>query len=274
MEEFLEYLTITDSDLKIIKRDLENFSIKNIKDLQEFQEIGYFLNKNEELLFIGKESELEFINITLSRKIKNNLIIVGQPGTGKTTLVSQYNRQTNKNIFVVEMGKVISNTKYRGEFETKFIKLIEYSRKMNVILFIDEIHILFSSGKVDGGLSGADILKPYLTDPELIIIGTTTTEEFQVIMNDKAIERRFNILPITNMDSLVLEKIYQKLLSKFKITTITLEDFNTIQSALNEVSNRNYPDKLIDFIDLYEAMEKLSGKITINDVIKRGFYDI
>ena len=93
-------------------------------------------------------------------------------------------------------------------------------------------------------------------------------------MNDKAIERRFNILPITNMDSLVLEKIYQKLLSKFKITTITLEDFNTIQSALNEVSNRNYPDKLIDFIDLYEAMEKLSGKITINDVIKRGFYDI
>ena len=143
MEEFLEYLTITDSDLKIIKRDLENFSIKNIKHLQEFQEIGYFLNKNEELLFIGKESELEFINITLSRKIKNNLIIVGQPGTGKTTLVSQYNRQTNKNIFVVEMGKVISNTKYRGGFETKFIKLIEYSRKMNVILFIDEIHILF-----------------------------------------------------------------------------------------------------------------------------------
>ena len=68
MEEFLEYLTITDSDLKIIKRDLENFSIKNIKELQEFQEIGYFLNKNEELLFIGKESELEFINITLSRK--------------------------------------------------------------------------------------------------------------------------------------------------------------------------------------------------------------
>ncbi|GAX48216.1 AAA family ATPase [Pseudolactococcus reticulitermitis] len=273
--EYLSFLITTDSDIKTMKRDLDKCLMgeEKIKELQEFTEIGYFLNKNKNLLFIGKEFELEFMEITLSRKIKNNLLIIGQPGTGKTTLVSQYNKQTDKRIFVVEMGKIISNTKYRGEFENKLIKLIEYSREERIILFIDEIHIIFSSGKVDGGLSAADILKPYLTDSELIIIGTTTIEEFKIMMSDKAIERRFNLLTLGNMENSVLRNLYQELLSSFGITTLTLENFEDIQKALDKVSNRNYPDKLIDFIDLYEAIEKFNGRTTINEVIQRGFYE-
>lgn len=274
--DFLKYLYQTDSDFKFIYTQYNKLKVSKVvnnkrkKLINEVKSVGYFLEEKE-VYFSGRTEELWYMSLTLNRKIKNNLIIIGEPGVGKTSLVKEYSRISNEEIFVVEMDKVLSNTKYRGEFEQKLAQILDYSKRNSVTLFIDEIHILLGVGKSEGSLSGADILKPYVTNSNIKVIGATTIDEFEILKTDRALERRFNILKLSEVSKEVVYHIYIKLLEYLGIKTLKEEDFNSIFNDLQKNEYRKFPDKLIDFMDLYSSHEKMGGTYNLNDVIKMVF---
>ncbi|EHG8747382.1 ATP-dependent Clp protease ATP-binding subunit, partial [Enterococcus faecium] len=271
LEDFLIHLKTTDSDLLDFTQKIINTSTKKRKEPNlpsEIKSMGYFFSNKPLSVFSGRIHELDFVNLTTKRKIKNNLLIVGEPGTGKTTLIHQFSKQSDNPIFVVEMNKIISDTKYRGEFESKFTMLIEAALDLNFIIFIDEIHILLGAGKVDGGFSGADIIKPYITNPEIILFGATTKDEYKIIMKDTALERRFNVLFLNEVPKDILYQIYLKLLEYLNISTLSITDFDSIINQLDEIHGRNYPDKLIDYLDFYAANEQLGNKFDMTSLYK------
>ncbi|QUE87975.1 AAA family ATPase [Exiguobacterium alkaliphilum] len=274
LESFLDYLIQSDSDIKYIKQDIFKFNQQFSDDVpQDLYELGYFLKNQKNHAFIGRESELEFLKLSISRKIKNNLIIVGNPGVGKTSLVQEFASNSKTKIFVLELNRVLSNTKYRGSFEEKLTRLLDIAIQKRIAIFIDEIHILLSGGKAEGGFSAADLIKPYLTDPSLVIIGATTTDEYEIIASDKALERRFNIIYLDNMPKQTIKNIYLQLVNELQINSLSIDDFENVFQQLNNITNRNYPDKLIDFLDLFDATEKFHGKTTINEIIAKAFYE-
>ena len=186
-------------DLKIKKGQ------KKERNNLEIYKIGVVLNDiiNMEESVIGRERELELMIETLLRKKKNNPLLIGRAGVGKTSLVEELVRRIKlgmvpeelqeKEIVMLEMGALVAGTKYRGEFEERLTKLIkEIINNKNIILFIDEIHSMVNAGGAEGAINASDILKPYLARGELKCIGATTTEEYyKFIERDKALERRF-----------------------------------------------------------------------------------
>lgn len=268
--EFFEYLKLTDSDLKFFIKDVQEYNTEiNDNETQkiltsEISDLGYFFNNSDLEFFSGRVDEINFIIMTLNRKIKNNILIIGEPGTGKTTLMKKVSKEYHIPIFVVEMNKIISNTKYRGEFESKFTKLIEMSLESKFIIFIDEIHILLSSGRVDGGFSGADIVKPYITDPRIILTGATTVDEYEILKKDRALERRFNILHLQELNRESLKNTYIQVVNFLEIKTLNISNYEEILEKLDKIEHRNYPDKLIDYLDLYAANEKSGNRFNID----------
>lgn len=271
--DFLKYLYQTDSDFKFIYTQYnklkvsKNSNIKKSEIINGMESVGYFLEEKD-VYFSGRTEELWYMSLTLNRKIKNNLLLIGEPGVGKTSLVKEYSRISNEKIFVVEMDKVLSNTKYRGEFEQKLARILDYSKQNSVTLFIDEIHILLGVGKSEGSLSGADILKPYVTNSNIKVIGATTINEYEILKTDRALERRFNILKLGEISKEVVFQIYIKLLEYLEIKTLNEENFNSIFNDLQKNKNRKFPDKLIDFMDLYSSHEKMGGTNNLDNVIK------
>lgn len=271
--DFLKYLYQTDSDFKFIYTQYnklkvsKNSNIKKSEIINGMESVGYFLEEKD-VYFSGRTEELWYMSLTLNRKIKNNLLLIGEPGVGKTSLVKEYSRISNEKIFVVEMDKVLSNTKYRGEFEQKLARILDYSKQNSVTLFIDEIHILLGVGKSEGSLSGADILKPYVTNSNIKVIGATTINEYEILKTDRALERRFNILKLGEISKEVVFQIYIKLLEYLEIKTLNEENFNSIFNDLQKNKHRKFPDKLIDFMDLYSSHEKMGGTNNLDNVIK------
>ncbi|MGE7988740.1 AAA family ATPase [Lysinibacillus fusiformis] len=275
--DFLKYLYQTDSDFKFIYTQYNKLKTSKVannnrrKIMNEMDSVGYFLEEKD-VYFSGRTEELWYMSLTLNRKIKNNLLLIGEPGVGKTSLVKEYSRISNEKIFVVEMDKVLSNTKYRGEFEQKLAKIIDYSKQNSVTLFIDEIHILLGVGKSEGSLSGADILKPYVTNSNIKVIGATTIDEYEILKTDRALERRFNILKLSEISKEVVFHIYMKLLEYLEIKTLNEENFNSIYNDLQKNKYRKFPDKLIDFMDLYSSHEKMGGTYNLDNVIKMALH--
>ncbi|MGE7811169.1 AAA family ATPase [Lysinibacillus capsici] len=270
--DFLKYLYQTDSDFKFIYTQYNKLKVsKNSNNKKSeiigMESVGYFLEEKD-VYFSGRTEELWYMSLTLNRKIKNNLLLIGEPGVGKTSLVKEYSRISNEKIFVVEMDKVLSNTKYRGEFEQKLARILDYSKQNSVTLFIDEIHILLGVGKSEGSLSGADILKPYVTNSNIKVIGATTINEYEILKTDRALERRFNILKLGEISKEVVFQIYIKLLEYLEIKTLNEENFNSIFNDLQKNKHRQFPDKLIDFMDLYSSHEKMGGTNNLDNVIK------
>lgn len=271
--DFLKYLYQTDSDFKFIYTQYNKLKIsknsnnKKSEIINGMESVGYFLEEKD-VYFSGRTEELWYMSLTLNRKIKNNLLLIGDPGVGKTSLVKEYSRISNEKIFVVEMDKVLSNTKYRGEFEQKLARILDYSKQNSVTLFIDEIHILLGVGKSEGSLSGADILKPYVTNSNIKVIGATTINEYEILKTDRALERRFNILKLGEISKEVVFQIYIKLLEYLEIKTLNEENFNSIFNDLQKNKHRKFPDKLIDFMDLYSSHEKMGGTNNLDNVIK------
>lgn len=166
---------------------------------------GKLLNKyiDSEEKIIGRDKEIEMIIETLLRKKKNNPLLIGKAGVGKTAVVEELARRitkgevpselANKKIVMLEMGSLIGGTKYRGEFEERLSLIIkEIMSNDNIILFIDEIHSMVNAGAAEGAISASDILKPYLARGDIKCIGSTTLNEYEKnIGNDKALCRRF-----------------------------------------------------------------------------------
>ncbi len=214
---------------------------------------------------VGRDKEIERVIQVLSRRTKNNPVLIGEPGVGKTAVAEGLAQQiaagsvpetlTNKRVVTLDMGSLVAGTKYRGEFEERLKKIIEEIRQAgNIIMFIDELHTLVGAGAAEGAIDAANILKPALARGELQCIGATTLDEYRKhIEKDAALERRFQ--PITVMEPTVEEtiQILKGLRDKYeahhrvRITDTALEAAAKLSSRY--ITDRFLPDKAIDLMD-------------------------
>ena len=231
---------------------------------------------NPDDILVGRDKELNLIIETLIRKNKNNPLLVGDAGVGKTAIVEELVRRINlkevpkslqnKRIVMLEMGSLVAGTKYRGEFEEKLTKVIrELENNPNIILFIDEIHTMVNAGGAEGAINASDILKPYLARGKVKIIGATTTHEYnKFILKDKALNRRFELIKICEPSILETEEILNKIKPSFEKhynIKITQKNISDIVHLTNRyISDRRNPDKSIDILDSVCAMKEVSNK--------------
>ena len=245
----------------------ENLSVnKKTKNL-EIMKIGIHLtNKNNKASKLyGREDEIEMIIETLLRKEKNNPLLIGKAGVGKTAIVEELARRIVKKevpaelqkmeIYELEMGSLVAGTKYRGEFEERLTKIIkEVIKEKNIIIFIDEIHSMVNAGGAEGAICASDILKPYLARGEIKVIGSTTTNEYhEFIDNDKALARRFEKIVInepTNEDMMLILKNVKPLYEKHYNINLTSDNLKDVLDLANEyIFSKNNPDKTLDLLD-------------------------
>lgn len=230
--------------------------------------------------FIKRDNYIERINYILDKKQKNNPLLIGTAGVGKTAIIEGLAKIRTKDIiFQLDLGATISGTKYRGELEEKILKAMEYVKEQNAILFIDEIHNVVGAGSNDGSLDIANILKPYLSRNDISIIGATTLEEYyKFIDKDKALMRRFQPLFISEPSI----KETKEILSGIKLSYESFHNVNIPNNILDliidktniYVPQRSFPDKAIDVLDeigarkKYDKYKNLSLETLVDDVIK------
>ena len=225
---------------------------------------------------IGRHKEVDMIINTLSRRTKNNVLIVGPAGAGKTALVKGLTLRilsgevpalVNKRVFSLNLGALMGGTTYRGQLEEKCANLVKALTEMeDIILFIDEMHTLMSAGSSSGNdkVSVAGLLKPALTSRKLQIIGCTTEKEVRVIQEDPAFIRRFNIINLDEPDDLETLEILRGLAYKYEeFHDVTIPE-ETLKAAVRlssrYITERYQPDKSIDVIDEAAAKLKLRNR--------------
>ncbi len=280
-EIFIEHIFIT-----IIN---ENIDVQLLKDLDENLEDFYkdlvksLTNKSTGLLLdigtdltnlakskklsraIGRKKEINEVIGILARKNKNNPILIGEAGVGKTAIVEELANMIvnnnvpdflkNKKILSINIASIISGTKYRGEFEEKLTKILnECEANDDLIIFIDEIHTIVGAGGAEGAIDASNILKPILARGTLKIIGATTINEYKkFITEDKALDRRFQKVCIKEPNSIETYHILKKIKNEYekfhnvKISNKLLK--NIIELSNKYIFDRNNPDKSIDILD-------------------------
>lgn len=224
---------------------------------------------------IGRDKEVKRVIQILSRRTKNNPVLVGEPGVGKTAVAQEIamaivNGQVpenllNKRVMSLDMGSLIAGTKYRGEFEDRMKKILnEVHLDGNVILFVDEMHTLIGAGGAEGAIDASNILKPPLARGDIQMIGATTFDEYQkYIEKDQALARRFQQVKIEEPSAKEAQAILAGLKSKYEnyhhvlITDDAVKD--AVDLAVRYISNRYLPDKAIDLIDEASAAVKIKA---------------
>ena len=215
---------------------------------------------------IGRDEEIRNITRVLSRKTKNNPVLIGEPGVGKTAIVEGLaerivkgdvpNSLKNKTIWELDMASLIAGAKYRGEFEERLKKVLNEVKKSEgeIIMFIDEIHTIVVAGNSEGGMDTSNILKPMLARGEIKVIGATTLNEYRkYIEKDGALERRFQKVKVSEPSIIDTITILRGLKERFEIHHgVTIQD-RTLVTAANlsnrYITDRYLPDKAIDLID-------------------------
>lgn len=215
--------------------------------------------------FVSRSNYVEKIQFILSKKQKNNPLLIGNAGVGKTAIVEGLSEILQTDIYQLDLGGIVSGTKYRGELEEKLTKAMEYIKKKKAILFIDEIHNIVGAGSNDGSLDIANILKPYLSRSDMKLIGATTLDEYyHYIDKDKALSRRFQNVFIdepTEEETYHILKEIKTSYENYHHVKYTNKDLQTIiQKSKSYLVNRNFPDKAIDVMDEVGARKKSSDK--------------
>ena len=225
---------------------------------------------------IGRDEEIRRVLQILSRRTKNNPILIGEPGTGKTAIVEGLAHRIlrgdvpenlkNKQVYSLDMGALVAGAKYKGEFEERLKSVINEVIKSdgNIILFIDEIHTLVGAGKGEGAMDAANILKPALARGELRSIGATTLDEYQKYFEkDKALERRFQIVQVNEPDTLSTVSILRGLKERYENDhKVRIKDdaiIAAVELSNRYITDRFLPDKAIDLMD--EAAAKLRMEV-------------
>ena len=242
-------------------------------------------NKND--LLIGREDELNRIIQVLSRRKKNNPLLVGDTGVGKTAIVEGLARLISENkaheslssteILSLDMGALLAGSKYRGDFEKRLKNIIEeIKEKSKAILFIDEIHTVIGAGAVSGSVMDAsNILKPFLTNGDVCCIGSTTYSEYRKIFEkDYAFSRRFQKIDIDEPSAQDTIKIIEGIISKFEsFHDVKYEQesiYASVELSEKYLNDRNFPDKAIDVIDEAGAYFKLQANKKNQTTISRS----
>ncbi|USN54007.1 MAG: ATP-dependent Clp protease ATP-binding subunit [Candidatus Nomurabacteria bacterium] len=225
---------------------------------------------------IGRSHEIHRLIQILSRRTKNNPVLIGYSGVGKTAIVEELASEIangkvpetlkGKRVLALDLAGLVAGTKYRGEFEKRLKTLRDEIIHANrtIILFIDEIHTLAEAGEASGAIDAADILKPALARGELQVIGASTPEEYtNYISRDSTLERRFQPVAIEEPSADMTLKILYGLRSRYEKhhgVRITDEALNyAVQLSNQKLSNRHFPDKAIDVIDEAAAKVKLES---------------
>lgn len=215
---------------------------------------------------IGRDSEIRNIIRILSRKTKNNPVLIGEPGVGKTAVIEGLAQRIvrgdvpdglkDKQIFSLDMGALVAGAKYRGEFEERLKAVLEEVRKSEgqIILFVDELHLIVGAGKTDGAMDAGNMLKPMLARGELHCIGATTLDEYrQYIEKDKALERRFQPVMVDEPTVEDTISILRGLKERYEVFHgVKITDSSLVAAAVlsnRYISDRFLPDKAIDLVD-------------------------
>ncbi|MDO5688326.1 MAG: ATP-dependent Clp protease ATP-binding subunit [Pseudoscardovia radai] len=214
---------------------------------------------------IGRSKEIERVMVVLSRRTKNNPVLIGEPGVGKTAVVEGLAQKIavgdvpetlrGKQLYSLDMGSMVAGSRYRGDFEERLKKVLkEVQTRGDIILFIDEIHTIVGAGSADGALDAGDMLKPMLARGELQVVGATTNDEYRkYIEKDAALERRFQPIQVPEpsvAETIEILKGLRKRYEDHHKVTIT-DDALQAAAELSEryIQDRNLPDKAIDLID-------------------------
>lgn len=227
---------------------------------------------------IGRKGEINRLIQILSRRTKNNPILLGDPGVGKTAIIEGLAKKIvkgdvpdvllDKRILTLDLSAVVAGTMYRGEFENRLKQIIEEVKQdESIILFIDEIHNIIGTGSSAGSLDAANILKPALARGQLRCIGATTHEEYKkFIENDKALERRFQVIMVdeaTEEETIDILRGIKSNYESYHGVTITEEALRAaISLSQRYLSDKKLPDKAIDLIDEAASQLKVSKKFT------------
>ncbi len=299
-------LTIMDVDIDKLYDELSNNKFKNKK--LSIYEIGKSLNKSVDINehVIGRDEEIDLIIETLLRRKKNNPLLLGDAGVGKTAIIEELTRRIinkdvpvslyNKEIILLEMGSLVSGTKYRGEFEEKLTNILkEVEDNKNIILFIDEIHTMVSAGGAEGAITAGDILKPALARGNIKCIGATTVYEYNKYFDkDGALKRRFETILIREPNKLETLNILKKIKNEYEIHHDVVISDNILELIVDYtdkfIFSKKNPDKSIDFLDsvcsyvklknnnledlklLYDELEKT--RLNKKESIKNNNYDL
>ncbi|MFA5268836.1 MAG: ATP-dependent chaperone ClpB [Methanoregula sp.] len=278
---------VTEKDLRTAISQLRKGSTVTSQDAEEsYDSLNRFARNLNDLArtgkldpVIGRDEEIRRVLQILSRRTKNNPILIGEPGVGKTAIAEGLAHRIidgdvpdnlkTKQIYSLDMGALIAGAKFKGEFEERLKSVIKevISAEGEIILFIDEIHTLVGAGASEGALDAANILKPALSRGELHVIGATTLKEYQKYFEkDKALERRFQPVMVNEPDTLDAISILRGIKEKYETHHhVRIKDeaiIAAVELSQRYISDRFLPDKAIDLID--EAASKL--RLEINSV--------
>lgn len=227
---------------------------------------------------IGRDEEVERVSEILNRRNKNNPVLIGEPGVGKTAIAEGLalkiangdvpSKLMNKEVILLDVASLVANTGIRGQFEERIKSLItELQSRKNIILFVDEIHLLVGAGSAEGSMDAANILKPALARGELQLIGATTLKEYRNIEKDAALERRFQPVMVHEPSEEEAVAILQGIKEKYEQyhgVTFTDEALKACVSLSHRyIQDRFLPDKAIDLLD--EAGSKMNLKAGVRD---------
>ncbi|MDD3135148.1 MAG: ATP-dependent chaperone ClpB [Methanoregula sp.] len=278
---------VTEKDLKTAISQLRKGSTVKSQNAEEtYNSLNLYARNLNDLAgsgkldpVIGRDEEIRRVLQILSRRTKNNPILIGEPGVGKTAIAEGLAHRIidgdvpdnlkTKQIYSLDMGALIAGAKFKGEFEERLKSVVKevISAEGEIILFIDEIHTLVGAGASEGAMDAANILKPALSRGELHVIGATTLKEYQKYFEkDKALERRFQPVMVNEPDTLDAISILRGIKEKYETHHhVRIKDeaiIAAVELSQRYISDRFLPDKAIDLID--EAASKL--RLEINSV--------
>jgi len=278
---------VTEKELKAAIRQLRKGSVVNSQTAEDtYNSLNKYARNLNELArtgkldpVIGRDGEIRRVLQILSRRTKNNPILIGEPGVGKTAIAEGLAHRIidgdvpenlkSKQLYSLDMGALIAGAKYKGEFEERLKSVVKevISAEGEIILFIDEIHTLVGAGASEGAMDAANILKPALSKGELHVIGATTLKEYQKYFEkDKALERRFQPVMVNEPETQDAISILRGIKEKYETHHhVRIKDeaiIAAVELSQRYISDRFLPDKAIDLID--EAASKL--RLEINSV--------
>ncbi len=238
---------------------------------------------------IGRDEEIKRVIEILNRRNKNNPVLIGEPGVGKTAIAEGLatkivngqvpGKLRNKEVYLLDVASLVANTGIRGQFEERMKQLIaELQERKNIILFIDEIHLLVGAGSAEGSMDAGNILKPALARGEMQLIGATTLKEYRQIEKDAALERRFqpvHVLEPTTEATLEILKGLQSKYEEFHEVKFTDEAVKAcVQLSHRYIQDRFLPDKAIDLLDEAGSKLNLSSEYKNTDQIEARLKEI